>query len=168
MTPWGGRILSATDLNRFPVPPVYDDVTDVAAGRVVVDERARAFAAFYADTVGPLGGYAYRLVGDPEVAADVVHEAFTRLASRWVRARKPGPYLFHVVTGLARAAAADRSVWDAVERLPARYREVVLLHYYGDLPLADVAAAVRRPAGTVEQLLAEARDLLATTREEGR
>lgn len=188
----GGRILSATDLNRLPVPAVYDDVTDVAAGRVLVDARARAFAAFYADTVGPLGGYAYQLVGDRDVAADIVQEAYTRLLSRWLRIRKPRPYLFHVVTNLAHdvwaqrqrgdalvrgivdcrpalaVAAADRSVWDAVERLPAKYREIVLLHYYGDLPLTDVAAAVHRPVGTVKRMVAEARNLLAAALGEGR
>ena len=154
--------------------------------------RHETFAAFYADTIGPLGGYAYQLVGDPEVAADVVQEAYTRLLSRWLAIRKPRPYLFHVATNLARDAwsarqrteavvrglvdarpevvtqPVDAGVWDAVGRLPAKYREVVLLFYYADLPLADVAEAVRRPPGTVKRLLSEARDLLATALEEQR
>ncbi|HVF06876.1 MAG TPA: sigma-70 family RNA polymerase sigma factor [Frankiaceae bacterium] len=163
---------------------VYIDVTDAAWG-AAAGVRRDSFTAFYAETIGPLGGYAYQLVGDRELAADVVQEAYTRLLSRWVGIRKPRPYLFHVVTNLARdawsarqrgeaivrglvdarpevaTAPLDPSVWDAVARLPAVHREVVLLYYYADLPLADVAAAVRRPPGTVKRLLSEARDLLA-------
>ena len=170
---------------------VYDHVTDAVALTLGTDSSA-GFAAFYADTVGPLGGYAYQLVGDPDIAADVVQEAYTRLLSRWVGIRKPRPYLFHVVTNLARdawsarlagdrlvrgivdarpvvvVAPADGSVWDAVERLPAKYREVVLLHYYADLGLGEVAAAVRRPVGTVKRLVSEARNLLAGALEDER
>ncbi len=68
-----------------------------------------------------------------------------------------GPAVNGVVAG------PDRAVADAVGRLPARLRVVVLLYYYADLPLRDVAAAVRRPEGTVKWMLAEARELLAQT-----
>ena len=172
-------------MNLTAASAVYDSVTNAAAWPVAADARRDAFAVFYAETVGALGGYAYQLVGDVEIAADVVQEAYTRLLSRWVGIRKPRPYLFHVATNLARdawssrqrtdllvrgivdtrpalaAPAVDPSVWDAVDRLPAKHREVVLLYYYADLPVADVAAAVRRPTGTVKRLLSEARDLLA-------
>lgn len=167
-------------------------MTDVAAGRVRLEARSDVFATFYAETIGPLSGYAFQLVGDPDLAADIVQESYTRLLSRWVAIRAPRPYLFHVVTNLARdcwsqrqrgdalirglvdsrpvlaTPAADRSVWDAVERLPKKYREVVLLHYYADLPMTDVATAVRRPVGTVKRMVSEARDLLARALEEGR
>lgn len=145
-----------------------------------------AFAAFYAETAGPLGGYLYRLVGDADVAADLVQESFVRLFTRWITVREPKPYLYHVATNLARNTWADRqrtqrflhhplggrpatvdavdlSVADAVSRLPARYREVVLLHYYADLTIADVARATRRPPGTVKRMLMEARNRLAGT-----
>jgi RNA polymerase sigma-70 factor (ECF subfamily) len=173
-------------VNPARPPAVYDDVTDVAAlPTSVCGAPDDTFVAFYADTVGPLGGYAFQLVGDPEIAADIVQEAYTRLLARWLRVRKPRPYLFHVVTNLARdawsarqradaaighivdcrpalsASPVDITVWDAVERLPARYREIVLLHYYADLPLSDVANAVRRPLGSIKRMVAEARDLLA-------
>jgi RNA polymerase sigma-70 factor (ECF subfamily) len=163
-------------------------MTDLAVPATVRDSAPdRAIAELYAETVGPLGGYVYQLVGDADLAADVVQEAFTRLLSRWVGVRKPRPYLFHVATNLAHDAwnarrradetvrglvdarhdgsvpARDPSVWDAVSRLPERHRELVLLYYYADLPLPDVAAAVRRPAGTVKRQLAEARDRLAQT-----
>jgi DNA-directed RNA polymerase specialized sigma24 family protein len=38
----------------------------------------------------------------------------------------------------------------------------VLLHYYADLPVAQIAAAIHRPVGTVKRRLHEARAALAT------
>ena len=149
------------------------------------------FAAFYRAQAAALTGYAYQLTRDAELAEDVAQEAFTRLLSRWVSIREPRPYLFHVATNLARdawkararrdrvlgllgrggderVAAPDTSVADAVRRLPKNQAEVVLLFYYSDLPLADVAAAVRRPEGTVKWLLAQARERLALALEDSR
>jgi RNA polymerase sigma-70 factor (ECF subfamily) len=39
-------------------------------------------------------------------------------------------------------------------------RVPVLLHYYADLTIAEVARAVRRPEGTVKRLLFDARSRL--------
>jgi RNA polymerase sigma-70 factor (ECF subfamily) len=50
---------------------------------------------------------------------------------------------------------------DVVRRLPERVREPVVLHYYADLSVDEVAEVLRRPAGTVKRQLSEARDLLA-------
>ncbi|HEV2891555.1 MAG TPA: sigma-70 family RNA polymerase sigma factor [Frankiaceae bacterium] len=146
------------------------------------DALAERFRALYRAEYPRVAGYAYRLTRDTEQANDIAQEAFTRLLSRFVGVREPRAYVFHVATNLARAAwharvraeraapdlaaggveaAPDRSVADAIARLPRRHREVVLLHYYADLAVADVAEAVRRPAGTVKRQLAEARALLA-------
>jgi len=141
------------------------------------------FDRFYADVYGSLAGYAMSLVGDRVVAEDLAQEALVRLYARWGLVREARPYVFRTVTNLARdrwrrqqserralpdlladtAPAADLSVMDAVERLPAGLRTVVLLHYYADLPVAQVARAVRRPEGTVKRRLSEARTLLAAS-----
>ena len=187
VTLWGAIISTETGPNRARGRAVYDDVTDVPLARALHQVPVDTFATLYAETNGALGGYAFQLVRDAEVAADIVQEAYTRLLSRWFGVRKPRPYLFHVVTNLARdawsqrrrsdslvreivdsrpqlsVAPADGSVWDAVERLPKRHREVVLLFYYADLPVTDVASAVRRPPGTVKRMLKEAREQLAAT-----
>ncbi len=145
-----------------------------------------AFREFYAGCYDDVAGYAYQLTRDAELAHDLAQEAFTRLLTRWVRVREPRPYVFHTVTNLVRntwtsggrqrrlvahlgttteaeTPAPDRTVADAIARLPRRHREVVLLFYYADLPVPEVAAAVRRPPGTVKRQLAEARALLATS-----
>lgn len=140
------------------------------------------FTAFYRDYQPRVIRYCYRLVRDEQAAFDLAQEAFARLFTRWVAVREPDAYLFHVATNLARAAYAKRLRDDAaavlvrdvsytqdshvdlhlaLDRLPRRYREVVLLYYFADLPVAEVARVVRRPGGTVMRQLAEARALLA-------
>lgn len=148
------------------------------------DALAERFRALYRAEYPRVAGYAYRLTRDSEAANDIAQEAFTRLLARFVAVREPKAYVFHVATNLARAMwqarvraervtaelagdavtpGPDRTVADAIARLPRRYRELVLLHYYADLAVADVAEVVRRPAGTVKRQLAEARALLATS-----
>ncbi len=145
------------------------------------------FEDFYAETYRDLTAYCWQLVRDVELSHDMAQECFTRLLGRWIKVREPRAYLFHIATNLARETwrsqarstatveslaaqpsvhhpgdpASAMTVQAAVDRLPRRYREVVLLYYYADLPLATVAAAVRRPAGTVKRQLSEARALLA-------
>jgi RNA polymerase sigma-70 factor, ECF subfamily len=140
-----------------------------------------AFDRFYADTFGVLAGYAWSLTGERATAEDLAQEAMARVYARWFALREPQPYAFRIVTNLARdrwrrrqheiahlrdivvpdAPAADVSVLDAVERLPAQLRDVVLLYYYADLPVDEVARAIRRPVGTVKRRLHEARAQLA-------
>jgi len=160
---------------------------DVRPAKVAgsVETRAAAFDALYQKEYANIAGYCYLLVRDEELARDLTQEAFARLLARWVAVREPRPFLFHVVTNLARdvwrkdkrnreamtvlasqpgddTPAHDGGVRDAVARLPQPHRTVVELYYYADLPVGDVAAAVRRPAGTIKRLLSEARGMLAT------
>jgi RNA polymerase sigma-70 factor (ECF subfamily) len=51
-------------------------------------------------------------------------------------------------------AAQEREiVRSAVNALPEPYREVIALRYFGDLPLADIAAATGRPEETIKTQL---------------
>jgi RNA polymerase sigma-70 factor (ECF subfamily) len=62
----------------------------------------------------------------------------------------------------ARAPAADvADLRRALARLPAREREAVVLHYYLDLSVAEVAAVQRVADGTVKTALHRARRALA-------
>lgn len=148
--------------------------------------REEEFDAFYAAEYPGLAGYCFSLVHDRELAHDLAQEAFTRMLSRLSRVEDPRAYLYGVATNLVRRAwrrrAQDREavgalaqepraeqpsaegavvVRGAVEALPRRLRDVVLLHYWADLTVEAVAAAVGRPAGTVKRQLSEARALLA-------
>jgi RNA polymerase sigma-70 factor (ECF subfamily) len=48
----------------------------------------------------------------------------------------------------------------AIMNLPAKYKDIVLLHYYQDLKTKDISAALNIPIGTVLTRLKRARDIL--------
>lgn len=141
------------------------------------DEAARVLWNLH---YAPLAGWCAALVGDRETAHDIASEAFTRLLSRWLTVHDPKGYLYVTATNLVRdrwrreqrdrklcerleqttqtsTPAADPWLRDLVERLPDRMRAPVLLHYYADMSIAEVAAALRRPEGTIKRLLYDAR-----------
>lgn len=150
-----------------------------------------SFVAFYEQHFRAVSGYATSLVGDAGHASDVTQEAMTRLYLRWGRVQDPRTWVYFVATNLTRDqwrrakrerqlitaldprvephdAAHDPWLRDLVERLPGRLREPVLLHYYADLPVEEVARVMRRPVGTIKQRLHQARQQLAEAAEGSR
>ncbi len=159
-----------------------DAARDSAAGASSADEVE--FTAFFVADFGALSAYCARLL--PRAAAeDVAQESLVRVWTHWGTVRDPHAYSFLVATNLVRrqwrAEARQRSVSehlgadgrvrgesgasalelrDLVDRLPSRLRTPTLLHYYADLPTAEVARVLRRPPGTIRRRLGEARRLL--------
>jgi RNA polymerase sigma-70 factor, ECF subfamily len=155
------------------------DVGEARAARPAVPDDG-SFESFYDAHFRVVSGYALSLTGDVASAQDVAQEAMTRVYLRWGRLRDPRTWLFHVATNLTRdhwrrttrdrgllgalrpltaddAPAHDPWLRDLVERLPVRLREPVLLHYYADLPVEEVARLLHRPVGSVKQRLHQAR-----------
>lgn len=153
------------------------DVTRTHDGPCTVE----AVRAVYREYFVRLAEYAGRLTGDAADAEDVVHEAFEDLLVRRLFVTKPVPYLYRAVTHRAidrgrrrtrdrrlldrigdapPVPAPDTTVMDAVRRLPTDQRTAVVLFYFADLPIADVAAVMKRPFGTVGRLLTTARRTL--------
>jgi RNA polymerase sigma-70 factor (ECF subfamily) len=158
------------------------------AARTSDDVSGRsALETAYVEHYGSLARYATRLVG-AALAADLVQEAFVKFASRWRRVRNPRAYLFKVVTRLAgrewkRRRREQEIVADlgqdpdpagavairlAVLSLPPKERQVIWLHHFADLTVADVAQVLGRPEGTVKSLLYDGRRRLARLLEEDR
>lgn len=54
----------------------------------------------------------------------------------------------------------DSRLFEAVMRLPERYRTVIHLFYYEDYAIEEIANILRRPAGTVKSQLNRGRKLL--------
>lgn len=145
----------------------------------VAGERVESFDDLFARESPRLVGYCFRLVADRELAADIAQEAFARLFARWIGVQEPRAYLYRIATNLAQRAWRDRARMSAEEppdatdpgvgnvavrlavySLPHRFREVIFLRYFADLPLVEVAAVVGKPAGTVKWLLSEGRSRL--------
>lgn len=155
--------------------------------RVPPAERAaeEVFAACYP----ALAGFAASLVGSRELGHDLAAEAFVRLLSKLRGVEDPRGYLYVTVTNLVRdhwrrlererrayartgptdevaPVAVDPTVRDLVARLPDRLRRPVVLHYFADLPVAEVARLLHKPQGTVKRALYDARAVLAEALEE--
>ncbi len=56
--------------------------------------------------------------------------------------------------------AADAELWNAVRTLNEKHRIPVVLRYYHDLPIADIAAILKVPPGTIHSRLNHARGQL--------
>lgn len=54
----------------------------------------------------------------------------------------------------------DRSLFEAVMRLPEKYRIVIHLHYYEEYSIDEISAALRSHPGTVKSRLSRGRKLL--------
>lgn len=153
-----------------------------ATAALTRDEAARVLWSLH---YAPLAGWCAALVGDRDAAHDIASEAFTRLLSRWITVQDPKGYLYVTATNLVRdrwrreqrdrrlqsrleqtaqssAPAAEPWLRDLVERLPDRMRAPVLLFYYADMSVAEIARALRRPEGSIKRLLHDARKSLHT------
>jgi RNA polymerase sigma-70 factor (ECF subfamily) len=155
------------------------------------DSDPRAFLEhLYTEAADQLLVAAFALTGDLAEAQDAVHEAFVRALAhpaRVARADSPIGYLRTTTLNVAReryrrrqrlrvlmhrmpvtaeqlpGLSPDRiALLDAIRRLPARHREAITLFYLADLPVDEVAAALKVPAGTVKAWLSRGRTRLAT------
>lgn len=144
--------------------------------------REAALHELYLAEYGRLAGWVSHLVDDRDTASDIATEAFVRLLSRWTTVHEPRAWLYMTATNLVRdqwrrqqrerrayarvaeppgaSPAGDPSVRDLVERLPDKMRTVVLLHYYADLSVHEIAVQLGRADGTVKRTLFDARQRL--------
>jgi len=154
-------------------------------------EHEQVVRAIYDAHFGRLAGWATRLVGDPDLAHDLATEAFVRLLRHQQSVQEPRAWLYTTVANLVRdhwrrrgreATAYQRheggragttvpgavdqattlTVRDAVLALPDRLRLPVLLHYFADLTVAQVAAHLGRSEGAIKRDLYDARGRMAS------
>ncbi|WP_432834963.1 RNA polymerase sigma factor [Dactylosporangium sp. CA-092794] len=124
-------------------------------------------------------------------AQDVVQEAFARAVARprgFAGIDNPEAWLRTVALNIVRRRWRRRRILDlillkerplhdaagpdsgsdiatdltrALNAIPRSYREVIVLHYYADLSVDEIAAALNVPAGTVKSRLSRGRTALA-------
>ncbi len=111
----------------------------------------RALATYRGD--GPFGAWLRRIA---------VRLAAARLAARTEVIRLDAdaldPRAAHLSSGddpEAESLDMERraAIFDAVKGLPTAQRDVIVLRFYGDLSLQEIAALIRHPVGTVKSRL---------------
>ena len=141
-----------------------------------VDDYAHAYAKYHDDLVRVV----HLMVGSRAVAEELVHDAFERLNKNWESVDRPAAWLRTVATNLARSHARrirlarllpvplERTVgdheideiWWRVRRLPTRQRIAVVLRYYEDLPIDEIAAVMCVSPTAVSSMLHRALNTL--------
>jgi RNA polymerase sigma-70 factor (sigma-E family) len=151
-----------------------------------VEDWKQTLAELTADRGAALKRYAFLLCGDDSRAEDLVQEALVRAFGRPLRAPRPGAaegYVRVIITNLFIDEARRRSRWlravpllritdeapdpidqvadrdtvlTALRSLSPRQRACVVLRYYHDLPVAEVAKVLGVSEGTVKRYLSEA------------
>ncbi|UWZ37427.1 RNA polymerase sigma factor [Dactylosporangium roseum] len=149
-----------------------------------VSDVAEVYHACYRRLVTQL----YAFTADLTEAQDVVQEAFARAVARpggFTGIDNPEAWLRTVALNVVRRRWRRRKVLDlillreratltqtgpepdrtdltqALDAIPRNYREVIVLHYYADLSVDEISAALSVPSGTVKSRLARGRAALA-------
>lgn len=136
-----------------------------------VGKPAAGFEETYREQRLALLRLAFLLCGSRETSEDVVQSAFASAHARWEQIESPVPYLRRSVLNLVKDGQRRRyrltsltlapepeapslppevdETWALVQRLPWIQRAVVVLHYYEDLPLVEIAQILKRSEPTV-------------------
>jgi RNA polymerase sigma-70 factor (ECF subfamily) len=139
----------------------------VTADRALADDAAqeaieRAFGSLHRfDETRPFGPWLKRIV---------VNRAIDHLRRRRLEVVHDEETTFHAWS-LGDTADEELRLWavsDAVASLGAAKRVVIVLHYWLDLPLEEIAGVLGLPVGTVASRLARAKDELRAVLEEQR
>jgi RNA polymerase sigma-70 factor (sigma-E family) len=159
------------------------------------DDAADAVTELYRGHALGLMRLALVMVGDRGTAEDVVQDAFAGLYRRWPRLRDRDRALTYVRSAVlngsrtalrrrrrplravhaapvwsAEAAAMvgedRREVMDALHRLPRRQREALVLRFFAELSVEEIAAAMRVSTGTVKSTTSRALAALGRILEE--
>ena len=137
-------------------------------------ELAESLETLHAERYEGLVRLGYLLTGSRSDGEDLAQTAFASLAKSWNEVRSPRAYLRQAVVN--RAADLHRragrelparpevlvgepivdETWDAVQKLSETQRTVVVLRFYEDLPLVDIAAVLGRAESTVRSDLRRA------------
>jgi RNA polymerase sigma-70 factor (ECF subfamily) len=124
----------------------------------IVDEESRVEALYRADA-GRLWRAIHAYAGDADIATDAVAEAYAQVLHRGSAVRDPAAWTwrtaFRISAGMLKARRAGDAVLDeapehidryadpdlfaALQRLPDGQRAAVILYYYADLPVRQIA-----------------------------
>jgi RNA polymerase sigma-70 factor (sigma-E family) len=161
--------------------PASPDPPGVTAGPDVEDDPdvavvvgAGSFEVVYAETYPAMVRLAVLMMGDNQAAEELVQDVFITVYRRWHRLRTPHAYIRQSVMNACRDALRRRQVKerlhlrrppappvdgtpehvdDLLATLNPRQRAVVVLRFYEDLSIDDIAELLDTRPGTVKSLL---------------
>lgn len=145
------------------------------------NDRTQAFERLCRDEYPSVTRTAYLITGDREEAVDIAQEALARAYERWrvvSQLDRPGAWLQRVAGNLAiswrrrqryvsrsaleiedradrLAPGSDLDLMEALQFLSPAQRAVVVLRYYADQPINQVAKALDKQPGTVRALASQ-------------
>jgi RNA polymerase sigma-70 factor (sigma-E family) len=152
--------------------PVPDDAAADPEDALVVG--AGSFEVVYAQTYPAMVRLAVLMMGDNQAAEELVQDVFITVYRRWHRLRTPHAYIRQSVMNACRDALRRRQVKerlhlrrpstppidgtpehvdDLLATLNPRQRAVVVLRFYEDLSIDDIAELLGTRPGTVKSLL---------------
>jgi RNA polymerase sigma-70 factor (ECF subfamily) len=118
----------------------------------------------------------YAFAGDAEIASDAVAEAYAQLLHRGSAVREPAAWAWRTAFRIAAGALKARRSWDstavagqhvdsyadpdllaALRQLPDAQRAAVILFYYADLSIRDIAARLETNSLAVRANLSRGR-----------
>ena len=140
--------------------------------------RSTGVAATFEETFqserARLARLAHLLTGSNALGEELLQEAFISLHRRWDQVDNPAAYVRATVINLARSSQRRQrlerrhsmscvpaaglppdidEMWQLLQRLPANQRAVIVLRFYEDRALTQIASDLGRPLGTVKSLL---------------
>ncbi len=137
--------------------------------------------AVYRDHAARLWRSLLAYTGDPAITDDAVAEAFAQALRRGDAIRDPGRWVWRAAFRIAAGALKERgrhggtapeisyrldevpaSLTEALASLPPGQRAVVVLHYYADLRVREVAEVMGTSTAAVKVSLMRARRRLRT------
>jgi RNA polymerase sigma-70 factor (ECF subfamily) len=160
-----------------------------------VTDDAEDFDAFYAATATRVIAHVAAMVGSRSDAEDAAAEAYLKAWDRWAKVRRydnPEAWVRtvayrHAVSAWRKAVnrlrahhrdAAGESdtagldpdhvaIVEALRRIPADQRRVIVLHHLVGLSVAEISAETGAPTGTITSWLARGRRAMAEQLSEG-
>jgi len=174
-------------MNTLLNPAVNVEVLSAMSAHRV--ELTPSFDGFFRAEYPGLVAVASALAGSIDDAEDLVQDTMVKALLRWDRVsrlQRPGGWCHHVLVNACRSwfrrrrtrsqwLARQRRVepssaapstetlvfWSAVRELPERPRIAVALFYAGEHTIAEIAAILKAPEGTIRSDLTRARVFLA-------
>jgi RNA polymerase sigma factor (sigma-70 family) len=164
-------------------------LTDAELVNAVLDGKKQAFARLVERYERPVRAVAMDILGDGATAQDVAQDAFVKAYANLRALRKPaafGSWLMKITRRCALATGGQspgekaldcakdiatestdgrldeqkQSLLSAVLRLPESEKQVVMLRYFADCSVRDVAEMLGRSVGTVTKQLSRAHNRL--------